>query len=70
MNTHVHMTRGAWQRGRIERHGDITKQMLHRMDQDQTISDLVTFDESLRMCCHVKNQLTRVRGYSPEQIVL
>ena len=70
MNTHVHMTTEAWQRGRIERHGDIMKHMLHRMDQDQVISDLMTFDESLRMCCQAKNQLTRVRGYSPEQIVL
>ena len=70
MNTSVHMTTEAWQRGRIERHGGIMKHMLHRMDQDRPIADLSQFDEALRMCCQAKNQLTRVRGYAPEQIVL
>ena len=70
MNTNVFMTVEAWQRGRIERHGDIVKNMLHRMDHDQTISSLSQFDEALKLCCQAKNQLSKQSGYSPEQLVL
>ena len=49
MNTHVHMTTEAWQRGRIERRGDILKNMLSRMNHDQILMDVSRFDEALRM---------------------
>ena len=60
----------AWQRGRVERHGHILKQMLSRYDQDQPIENIQEFDQVLLACCQAKNALTRQQGYSPEQIVL
>ena len=41
----------AWQKGRVERHGQVLKQMLHRVDQDRTIQDLADFDRTLIACC-------------------
>lgn len=70
MNAHVRMTTEAWQRGRIEGHGDIVKNFLHRMDHDQIMTDVSRFDEALRMCCQAKNQLPKNHGFSPEQAVL
>ena len=70
MNTHIHMTTEAWQRGKVERHGSILKDMLHRMDNDKPFATIDQFDEALRMCCQAKNALTKKHGYSPEQIVL
>ena len=70
MNAHVHMTTEAWQRGRIERHGDILKNMLSRMDHDQILMGVSKFDEALRMCCQAKNQLSKNHGLSPDQAVL
>lgn len=69
-NVHVHVTASAWQRGRIERHGAVLKDMLTRIDADQTLEDNAQFDEMLMLCCQSKNQLSRQGGYSPEQIVL
>ncbi len=60
----------AWQRGRVERHGYVLKQMLSRYDQDQPIENIQEFDQVLLACCQAKNALTRQQGYSPEQIVL
>ena len=59
-----------WQRGRIERHGGIVKEMLNRIDNEQTIQDLAQFDEALQQCFHAKNTMSIVNGYSPEQAVL
>ena len=70
MNTHVHMTTEAWQRGKVERHGAIIKDMLTRMDAESTIESISQFDEALHMCCQAKNALTKKHGYSPEQLVL
>ena len=64
------MSSEAWQKGRIERHGQVLKQMLHRVDQDRMIRDLQDFDRTLAACCMAKNQMARHKGYSPEQIVL
>ena len=69
-NTHVHMTAEAWQRGRIERHGAILKDMLHRLDAEQPFESTNQFDEMLTLSCQAKNQLSKQNGYSPEQVVL
>jgi hypothetical protein len=69
-NTHVHMTAEAWQRGRIERHGAILKDMLHRLDAEQHFESTAQFDEMLTLSCQAKNQLSKQNGYSPEQVVL
>ena len=69
-NIHTHMTAEAWQRGRIERHGGILKDMLTRLDTDHRIENMSQFDEMLMLCCQSKNALAKHRGYSPEQIVL
>lgn len=60
----------AWQKGRVERHGHILKQMISRYDQDCPIENIAEFDQILLACCQAKNTLTRQQGYSPEQIVL
>ena len=60
----------AWQRGRIERHGQIIKRMLSRFDLDKPIENTYQFDQALRACFQAKNSLVRHQGYSPEQIVL
>ena len=64
------LTTEAWQRGRVERHGDILKAMISRYDQESTIQTPEQFDQVLIMCCQAKNSLSRHQGYSPEQIVL
>ena len=69
-NIHTHMTAEAWQRGRIERHGGILKDMLTRLDTDHRMENMSQFDEMLMLCCQSKNALAKHRGYSPEQIVL
>ena len=65
----AHVTAAAWQRGRLERHGDVLKDMLERMDTAEPISDDATFDRILQHCIMAKNALARHEGYSPEQIV-
>ena len=64
------ITTEAWQRGRVERHGDILKSMISRCDQESPIQTPEQFDQVLIMCCQAKNSLSRHQGYSPEQIVL
>ena len=60
----------AWQKGRVERHGQIIKTMLDRYDQEKVISNPQELDDVLRSCFQAKNALSRHQGYSPEQIVL
>ena len=64
------VTTAAWQRGRIERHGDIAKEMLARLDKENPISSDAAFDKALIQVFQAKNALVRHLGYSPEQIVL
>ena len=59
-----------WQRGRIERHGGVIKEMLSRIDKEQPITNEKQFDMALSQCFQAKNSLTIVKGYSPEQAVL
>ena len=60
----------SWQKGRVERHGALVKEMLKRYDMEKTIQSVQEFDTVLRACFQAKNALSRHRGYSPEQIVL
>ena len=64
------LTAGPWQRGRIERHGGIVKEMLHRIDQAQPIRNEKEFERALAQVFRAKNSLASVGGYSPEQAVL
>ena len=69
-NIHFDLTTEAWQRGRVERHGDIIKEMLNRYDQDKNIQNIEEFNQVLIACFQAKNSFSRHQGYSPEQIVL
>ena len=60
----------AWQRGRVERHGQIIKRMLTRFDLKRPIETVQDFDRILLACFKAKNSLSRQKGFSPEQIVL
>ena len=70
MSARVFVSAAAWQRGRVERHGDIVKDMLARMDNHSPLTNDTTFDEALLQAFQAKNALVRHQGYSPEQIVL
>ena len=70
MGTSLFVTAAAWQRGRVERHGHILKKMLTRMDTQRPIATITEFDESLAQCFHATYALVRVKGFSPEQLVL
>ena len=60
----------AWQKGRVERHGALVKDMLHRFDAEKTIQTPQEFDQVLLSCFQAKNSMMRSQGFSPEQIVL
>ena len=70
MNIQAFVTAEAWQRGRVERHGQVIKQMLTRLDQDVPLSNVSDVDAALAQCFRAKNSLVRHQGFSPEQIVL
>ena len=57
-------TAEAWQRGRIERHGDVVKEMLNRIDQESPISNVEKFDQMLCQCFQAKTSLCRHKGYA------
>ena len=57
-------------KGRIEKHGDIIKETLSRMDHEKPFSNLSDFDDALRLAFQAKNALTQKHGFSPEQAVL
>ena len=69
-NIQMFVTSAPWQRGRLERHGDILKHMLQRLDTENPITNSESFDPILIQCFQAKNALVRHQGYSPEQIVL
>ena len=64
------VTAAAWQRGRIERHGGVLKDILLRMDTQMPLANDALFDQALVQAIQAKNALVRFKGYSPEQIVL
>ena len=64
------LTAESWQRGRVERHGGIIKEMLSRMNQQVPIRSEIEFDQCLLECFKAKNSLSNHEGFSPEQAVL
>ena len=64
------LTAESWQRGRVERHGGIIKEMLSRMNQQVPIRSEIDFDQCLLECFKAKNSLSNHEGFSPEQAVL
>ena len=64
------VTAAAWQRGRLERHGDVLKDILQRLDTQMPLINDVLFDQALAQALQAKNALMRFKGYAPEQIVL
>ena len=70
LNVRTFVTAAAWQRGRLERHGDIVKDMLTRLDTQSPLVNDELFDQALLQAFQAKNALVRHRGYAPEQIVL
>ena len=59
-----------WQMGKVERRGDILQHMLQKFDHDQNISTDDHFRNALYHSCSAKNSLSRVKGYTPEILVL
>ena len=51
-----------WQRGRIERHGGVIKEMLSRIENEHGI-----VNHALYQCFQAKNSMMVSNGYSPEQ---
>ena len=70
MNIKAFVTAAAWQRGKLERHGDIVKDMLRRLDLQSPLANDEIFDQALLQAFQAKNALVRHQGYAPEQIVL
>ena len=64
------LTAAPWQRGRIERHGSIVKEIISRMNQEMPILNERDFDTALLHAFQAKNSLSSKSGYSPEQAVL
>ena len=69
-NIKTFVSAAAWQRGRVERHGEIVKGMLSRLDKDSPITNDNSLDQALHQAFSAKNALVRHKGYAPEQIVL
>ncbi len=61
-NIQFDLTTEAWQRGRVERHGGIIKEMLNRFDQDRPIQSVEEFDQVLIACFQARNALSRHQG--------
>ena len=59
------LSAAPWQRGRIERHGATVKDMLDRIDNEQSIEDTQQFDEALTQCFRAKNTMSIIDGFSP-----
>ena len=59
-----------WQLGRTEKHGNLLKSMLTRVDSQEMIRDPEDFKRCLREAVRAKNALSRVKGFTPEQAVL
>lgn len=70
IHTKVVAAYAHWQMGKVERHGDILQSMLTHIDKDKSISAGKDFEEALQQCCNAKNMLSRVKGYTPEILVL
>lgn len=70
INTKVVAAYAHWQMGKVERHGEILQSMLSHLDKDKSITIGRDFEDALQQCCTSKNMLSRVKGYTPEILVL
>ena len=70
IKSHVIPTDAHWQLGRVERHGAILQNMLTKMFKDQPFESHQEFGERLTAACNAKNALSRIKGYTPELLVL
>ena len=59
-----------WQMGKTERHGETIQQILNKYDHDHKIDSAEDFQQAIRQCCQAKNALSRIKGYTPEILVL
>ena len=48
------LSAAPWQRGGIERHGGVIREMLDRLDNEHNLEDLVQFAEALQQCFRAK----------------
>ncbi|CAE7186770.1 GIP, partial [Symbiodinium pilosum] len=70
IKVHMSASDSHWQLGRAEIHGSTVKQMLSRMDLEESIESSVAFQRAMRQVFHAKNTSSRVDGYTPQQAVL
>ena len=70
LNVTPKLSTEAWQKGRVERHGALVKEMLQRFDTEKTIQTPQELDTVLRACFQAKNSMMKYRSFSPKQIVL
>lgn len=59
-----------WKNGTVERHGGIAKQILYKLIDQMSVTDLSVFQMCVAATAQAKNSLARVCGYSPVQWVL
>ena len=57
----------AWKHGKVERHGDVLRDMIHKVMTEQDSAEL---EDVIDACCVAKNNLVQVSGYTPSQWVL
>ena len=70
IKSHVIPTDAHWQLGRVERHGAILQNMLGKMYVDKPFQTQPEFERALIQLCSAKNAMSRVKGYTPEILVL
>ena len=70
IKSHVIPTDAHWQLGRVERHGAILQNMLSKMYVDRPFQTQTEFERVLIQLCNAKNAMSRVKGYTPEILVL
>ena len=70
VRANVSAGKAHWQLGRTEKHGNLLKSMLTRMDSQEVIRDPEDFKRCLREAVRAKNAVSRVKGFTPEQAVL
>lgn len=70
IKSHVIPTDAHWQLGRVERHGAILQNMLNKMYVDRPFTTQKEFESVLVQICNAKNSMSRVKGYTPEILVL
>ncbi|CAE7320417.1 GIP [Symbiodinium sp. KB8] len=63
MNIKAFVTAAAWQRGKLERHGDIVKDMLRRLDLQSPLANDEIFDQALLQAFQAKNALVRASTF-------